>query len=513
MKQYIKLYILSSIFSLSMLGGMAQQQADKVDPRAGWHKLYTNDYKGINLVAAQQYMEQQGLKPQKQVVVGVLDSGIDTTSVVLKDALWTNPKEKKDGKDNDHNGYIDDIHGWNFLGTADGSFELLSAGTEEFREFKRLYPRYKNADAQAEANNKEFLYYQQMRKKAGIDSYLRFYQYGVEKHKALEHLDTLVQQQLKEQQDTLTLTYALQQLLVDSTNEQAVNTLLTDVMKAPEKTTWQSFVAQQNKDFALMSSRVQGIEHDKDKRLLMGDDLNNEKDIYYGNAILTTEDADHGTFVAGVIAAKPDKAHENYSGVFDNAKLMIVRCAPNGDEYDKDIATAIRYAVNNGAKVINLSLGKYTSPQPEMVNRAIAYAAKKDVLIIQAAGNNHLNIDSVNYYPTAIDDKGKMYNNFIRVGASNMRGTLSALSNYGAKKVDLLAPGERIASVFMNDKYALSQGTSVAAPIVSAVAAMLRSVFPKLKAKDVKNILKATVNPHTDGVIDVLAAVKMAQKM
>lgn len=505
----LALFLMSSLFSTQ---SFAQKKIAKVDPRAGWHKQYTDEHKGINLVAALQYMKEQGIKPKKEVVIGILDSGIDTTSVVLKDALWVNKKEVKDGKDNDRNGYVDDIHGWNFLGTSDGTFNLLSAGTEEFREFKRLYPRYKNADTTKEANNEEFQYYQKMRKKAGIDRYLRFYQFGVAKDKALHSLDAAVQKAYTTQRDTLSLAAAMQTLAANEANKQNIEALLSEVMKAAEGTKWNAFVAQQDSSFALTKARIDGIEHDKDKRLLMGDDLKNEKDIHYGNAILGSSDADHGTFVAGIIAGKPDEAHQNYGGVFPEAKLMILRCVPDGDEYDKDIATAIRYAVDNGAKILNLSLGKYTSPDAQMVSNAIAYAAKKDVLVIQAAGNNRLDIDTVAYYPTGRDAKGKVFDNFIRVGASNMRGTLSALSNYGAEKVDFLAPGERIASVFMNDKYALSQGTSVAAPIVSAVAAMLKSCFPKLKAKTIKKILKDSVNPDTDGVIDVLEAVKLAQK-
>lgn len=507
-KYSLFLYVFLCIATFSF----AQQKEKKVDPRAGWHKQYTAEYKGINLIAALQYMKEQGIKPKKQVIVGVLDSGIDTTSVVLKHALWTNKKEKKDGKDTDHNGYIDDLHGWNFLGTADGSFNLLSAGTEEFREFKRLYPRYKDVDASEDTSNNEFAYYKKMRKKAGIDSYLRFYKFAMAKNQALHQLDSIVKKQFSQSTDTLHLSYAIQAVSAQESTKSLVNAILSDVLKAEENTKWTAFVAQQDSQLALMSQRINGIEHDTDKRLLMGDDLTNAKDMFYGNAILTTTDADHGTFVAGVIAGKPDLEHKNYEGVFTDAKLMVVRCVPDGDEYDKDVATAIKYAVNNGAEIINLSLGKYTSPNAKMVNDAIAYAAKKNVLVVQAAGNNHLNIDTIAYYPTGRDAHNKAFNNFIRVGASNMKGKLSALSNYGSTTVDLLAPGERIASVFMNDRYELSQGTSVATPIVSAVAALLKSCFPKLKAKQIKHILKATVNQDTDGVIDVLEAVKMAQK-
>lgn len=195
---------------------------------------------------------------------------------------------------------------------------------------------------------------------------------------------------------------------------------------------------------------------------------------------------------------------------------MILRAAADGDEYDKDVASAIRYAVDNGAKVINMSLGKYTSPQADMVNEAIAYAASKDVLIIQAAGNNHLNVDSVAYFPSAIDKKGKRFDNFLRVGASDAQGRLSSFSNYGATHVDVLAPGETITTVMPDNEYAPVDGTSISAPIVSGVAAMLRAYFPKLKAADIKRILIQTArHPQQEGlsvtgVIDAEAAVRSA---
>ena len=291
--------------------------------------------------------------------------------------------------------------------------------------------------------------------------------------------------------------------------------LVTDLLRSSKTTSWTDYKNSQADNLQLMKTRIDGIENAEDKRLLMGDDLENASDMYYGNNTLTVEGCEHGTFVAGVVGGNGGN-DKRYAGVADGvAKLMILRAAPEGDEYDKDVATAIRYAVDNGAKVINISLGKYQSPTPQMVSDAIAYAAKHDVFVVHAAGNNGLCIDTIAYYPTGRDANGKAYPNYLRVGASGMDGKCCKFSNYGSGNVDILAPGEAIASAFPNDNYRTSQGTSVAAPVVSGIVALIRSYFPKMKAADIKSLLMRTVRKNgqedkslSGGCIDMLNAVK-----
>ena len=438
----------------------AAQPAAQYAKYAGWHKGYTNERQGANITAALQLLDSRGLKPSGAVVVGVVDSGIDTTTVSLRQALWTNPGETPaNGRDDDGNGYVDDTHGWNFLGTADGTFNMISAGTEEYRQFKRLYPKYKNVTSRDSAQDKkEYDFYLHMRKEAKIDQYLRYYEIASQ---SLDRLDSLSLVRLKE-----------------------------------------------------MAKNINSIEHEQDKRLLMGDDMDNPDDRYYGNPTLTLEGCEHGTFVAGVIAGDAQDDHR-YDGIADGvARLMIVRASPDGDEYDKDIATSIRYAVDNGARVINISLGKYYSPQEKMVNDAIRYAADRDVLIVCAAGNNRYNLDSIAAYPSGANFRGEFLPNFLRVGASDEQGRCADMSNYGSKSVHLFAPGTLIASVFPGNKYSLSQGTSLAAPVVSAIATLLRSYFPWLKAAQIRDLLMETVRPMdgglsiSGGTVDMLQAVQ-----
>ena len=364
------------------------------------------------------------------------------------------------------------------------------------------------------ADKAEYDFYLRMRKKAGINGYLMMYDINRHKAVAIAMMDSIMQRE-NINADTLTLKGVLMQDVQDTIWNRLGEMLVTDLLRSSKTTSWTDYKKSQADNLQLMKTRIDGIENAEDKRLLMGDDLENASDIYYGNNTLTVEGCEHGTFVAGVVGGNGGN-DKRYAGVADGvAKLMILRAAPEGDEYDKDVATAIRYAVDNGAKVINISLGKYQSPTPQMVSDAIAYAAKHDVFVVHAAGNNGLCIDTIAYYPTGRDANGKAYPNYLRVGACGMDGKCCKFSNYGSGNVDILAPGEAIASAFPNDNYRTSQGTSVAAPVVSGIVALVRSYFPKMKAADIKSLLMRTVRKNgqedkslSGGCIDMLNAVK-----
>lgn len=482
----------------------------------GWHKLYSDSLRGADITAAREFAASQGLKPAP-VVVAILDSGLDTLSTAVSGSLWTNAGEiPANGLDDDHNGYADDVHGWNFLGTRDGSFNMTSAGTEEYREFKRLYPKYKHLQGRpAPADYGEYDYYLRMRKKAGIVGYLRFYGFAQQKDSALNLMDSIIRAQPSVGYDTLTVGGMTRLKPADERWDTLAQYILADLLRTPGDKPWATFRREQKDALDLMAQRIDGIEHAKDKRLLMGDDMDDEADTHYGNATLTIDGCDHGTFVASVIAGRWP-ADPRYSGICPEARLMIVRVSPDGDEYDKDVASGIRYAVDNGARIINISLGKYTSPHAGMVNDALDYARRKDVLVVAAAGNNHLNIDTVAYFPSSRGLHGEGLDNYLRVGATAPDGSLSSISNYGSRTVDIYAPGEAIAGIFPTDKPAEANGTSVAAPVVTGIAAMMRACFPKMKASRVKQILMSTARPMpslpsvSGGIVDALAAMRMA---
>ena len=261
--------------------------------------------------------------------------------------------------------------------------------------------------------------------------------------------------------------------------------LFQRLMNGSKDRLWQTLVDQHNAKLNQAQTRIKSIEADKDKRLLMGDDIHNASDRFYGNPDVMCDDYFHGTFVAGIIAAQPNPENKMI-GIYPTAKIMTIRAVPEGDEYDKDIASAIRYAVDNGAKIINMSFGKQTSPDADMVEDAIHYAANHDVLLVMASGNNGTDCDKKIYYPQGLDKTGKRIDNLIRVGASDINGNPGSISNYGKNSVDIFAPGMDITSLGENNGYTTSSGTSIAAPVVAGIAAIIRDYFPKLSADQVK---------------------------
>jgi subtilisin family serine protease len=242
------------------------------------------------------------------------------------------------------------------------------------------------------------------------------------------------------------------------------------------------------------------ISPDLDSRhRIVGDDPNVQDGKPYGNNLLKFEDAMHGTMVAGFIGAIRNNGY-GIDGVADNVRIMVIKAVPNGDEYDKDIANAIMYAVNNGAKIINMSFGKKLSPHKAWVDAAFKYAAAHDVLLVQAAGNDSQNVDVVPDYPndTFEDGSATDADNVINVGASGPKADdhLAAdFSNYGKKNVDLFAPGYKVTSVTNNAELNTEDGTSFASPITAGIAALLLEYYPNLSARQLKQIILQSAKP------------------
>ena len=432
-------------------------------------------------------------RSSKEVIVAVIDSGIDIEHEDLKSVIWTNPKEiAGNGKDDDNNGYVDDIHGWNFLG------DIVAENLEYVRIIRKLKPKYDGKDASAisAADKDEFALYQKalaeyekevpgvqaniarmddilgqvqpahkaMSKKIGKENYSK------EELAAIENPSELEQQQIGLLSQMLSYEETIPKL-IDAINGQK-----------------DYFKGRMDSHFSMTN----------DFRGVLGDNPDDITDTNYGNNDVDgpdpkKEDAMHGTHVAGSIAAVRDNGI-GMNGVANNVKIMVLRAVPDGDEYDKDIALAIRYAVDNGAKVINTSFGKYYSPHTNWVEDAIKYAAKKDVLIVNAAGNEGLNLDQNIVYPNDQQKTGaEISDTFLTVGALNYKygsELVANFSNYGTKNVDVFAPGVRIwSTVPSKNEYRFLQGTSMASPNTAGVAAMIRSYFPKLSAKQVKQVI------------------------
>ena len=487
---------------------------------------------GMSVLQAYEFLKG---KESTEIIVAVNDSGIDLDHEDLKDVLWTNPKEiDGNGIDDDKNGYIDDVHGWNFLGDIyDENLELTRIiklksdkfegkieadidpkEKEEYDEYMKMKVIFDKKLGKASTEKEKYTFYRNMFEsshKAMIANT------GKEDYKIVD-LDSIFSEDavLLKQKDL-----ALNVLKGGS----SIPAEMEQIQRGIDHYT-SSVNSNYNLDF-------------NPRKDLSGDDENDMSTIYYGdgNPKNHQDDEIHGTHVAGIILATNDNG-KGVDGVAKNVKLMSVRCVPNGDEYDKDVALAFRYAVDNGAKVINTSFGKGYSMHADWVYEAIKYAEKNDVLIVNAAGNDADDIDVVVTYPNdAPDMKEAISDNMITIGAmgsSYDQNMVANFSNYGKINVDVFAPGVRIYAAVPNNRYDYLSGTSMASPSTAGVAAMIRSYYPQLSASQVKHILMNSgtiinfkvVKPGTKGelvnlsdlcasgrIVNAHNAVKMAAKM
>ncbi|MDX6181115.1 S8 family peptidase [Flavobacterium sp. Fl-77] len=413
----------------------------------------------------------QGKKGIK-VIVGIVDSGVDIEHEDLKGMIWTNPKEiPGNGIDDDKNGFIDDIHGWNFLG------DVVAENLEMTRIVKKGddgSAEYKNALAQ----------YEEKYKKALEDK---------------QQVDFLLDVHSTIKKELNKTTYKIEDLsTITSTDSKVARSkmVMTQIF-TNAGSTFDPEAELEDYRAHVYDELNYNLNKDFNGRKALGDNPEDIKDNHYGNNIVFGPDKEkalHGTHVAGIIAQIRNN-NLGADGVAANAEILTVRAVPDGDEYDKDIALAIRYAVDNGAKVINGSFGKSFSPHKKWVYDAIKYAAKKDVLIVHAAGNDGYNIDetkNINYPNDSEDNIKEFADNVITIGAINNvygENVVAGFSNFGKINVDVFAPGEEIYATVPNNKYKYLQGTSMASPNAAGVATLIRSYYPKLKAAQVKKIL------------------------
>lgn len=406
-----------------------QAKTDSLHP-IGWH-LQDPETDGIYGVAANRAYEYlQGREPKERVIVAIIDGGGDVNHEDIRESLWTNPGEiAGNGIDDDHNGYADDIHGWNFMGMPNRE-QVTTSSMEVDREYVRLTNYFREADTThlSRKEREEYAYYKNV-------------------------------------------------IIPQSDIHRSVRRRNVYEMK------WKQ------------------VETSMEKRAAIGDDMEKENDRHYGNNNLFDKGSSaHGQHVAGIVGATRGNGI-GMDGVADVQLMMIRVNARGGDEQDKDVASAIRYAVDNGAKVINMSFGKPFSPHSDWVYRAMRYAEKHDVVVVHAAGNNSECIDTIAVYPEDHLPGKKPFRNVITVGSNQPNGEPSIFSNYGHSAVDVFAPGSYIYSTVPGGKapktrYQRQSGTSMAAPVVAGVAALIRNYFPELSAKEVKEIILETVTPR-----------------
>lgn len=439
----------------------------------GHSDLITDTIPGMSVNKA--YKEIIKNKKGKKVIVAVVDSGIDLEHEDLDDVLWTNKGEKPgNGIDDDGNGYIDDIHGYNFLGES----------YNEQLEYARML-RLNIGDAASRAKARLKLDEESPKAVQNKQQYEQIMQ-------VVKGADETIRKELGKQD------YTKDDLLsIKPKNEKVEQSIAILTQMFAYGDDIPTVIEELEEGIEYFTERVNyNLNKDFDGRSVVGDDPYNFNDRGYGNGDPKNrvESESHGTHVAGIIAAERNNGL-GVNGVANNVELMSLRAVPNGDEYDKDIALAIRYAADNGAKIINCSFGKSFSPNAEWVYDAIKYAASKDVLIVHAAGNDGNNLDDRENpnYPNDHKYSGAEFtNNVITVGAltENYGSQMVAdFSNYGYVNVDVFAPGAGIYSTMPNSSYDFQGGTSMAAPAVAGVAALIRSYYPTLTASQVKQIL------------------------
>ena len=505
----MKKVLIAAAFLASFSFAFAQDKMQNNDLKTWYHKDFstTNVY-GVNTNNAYKFLESKGLKP-RTVVVGVLDSGVEVDHPGLINNMWKNPNEiPNNGIDDDKNGYVDDIYGWNFIGgkTADVDADNL----EVTRMVKKYQPIFEGTDSTKNKANQakmpeEYAMYQKSKKlfdEKGSEA-KQYYQYFSGFNNAIPSIIKTLNGKTLTKANLAAIKPASQE---DSRNLQILNSLVQDaenIGKTPKEV---EELLRKEVDGALKHYESQATKHynlDFDPRKeIVGDNYDNYNEKHYGNNHYEGPDASHGTHVSGIIAGLPHGNEVQYGVAHKVAKIMTVRAVPDGDERDKDVANAIRYAVDNGAKILNMSFGKAVSPGKKHVWDAMKYAEKKGVLLVKAAGNENQNIGENEYFPTNFmkqSDEKPFVSNMIVVGAStnNNQNLRARFSNYNGKMVDVFAPGQEIYSPVPDAKYEYLQGTSMASPVVAGAAAVLWAYMPSLTPQQIKEALVKTVNKST----------------
>ena len=537
----MKVYLVAALLVLTIpaFAQNVQIPGDSAEIPLNWYNLdpQENQVQGISTEKTYQLLLKN--KASRTIVVAVIDSGVDIEHEDLQGNIWVNDDEIPDnGLDDDHNGYIDDVHGWNFIGGKDGNVQ------QDTHEITRVYVQLKAKFGDSDGNGLK------KKEKAAYEYWLkvkRDFDHRVEEakdkynfynglHESLIRFSSLMKAYLDT--DELTADLLREVESKDEVISLGKGMLLTIYQNIGEDTDLDEAIKELGEGVKYFGDQITYTYNTEfDPRNIVGDNYDDLYETGYGNNDVEGPDARHGTHVAGIIGAKRNNGI-GMDGIAGDVRIMSVRAVPDGDERDKDVANAIRYAVDNGAHIINMSFGKSYSPGKKAVDEAVAYAESKGVLLVHAAGNSSKNVDKKDNFPSRYSLEGDSFKNWMEVGASSYgsgEDFVANFSNYGKKTVDLFAPGVSIYSTVPGNEYESLDGTSMAAPATSGVAALLMSYFPYLTAKQVKDIIRRTTRKfdnlevlvpgeeeerekfeelsNTGGVLNVYEAVKMAEAM
>lgn len=497
----MKLSFIVTAFAVLTLSFSAQAQKLKTKPN--WQNLDLKEDGVFGTSTEKAYRELIKNKKANPVIVAVIDGGVEPDHEDLVSVMWKNEKEiPGNGIDDDGNGYVDDVYGWNFIGNADGE-DVQYDNLEFVRLLRDLQPKYISVLPSTpldEESKREFEQYQRM-----VSVYMEKLQQAQMGELNLGTLKTVL--------DSITNTIGtddptLAQINAYSPKGKLDSRAIKVVKNAMQDgKSYKEFYTDFKEGFDYYTNQVKyHLNMAYDSRGIVGDDYENSSERFYGNGDVEGPDGFHGTHVAGIIAADRENVI-GIKGVANHALIMGVRVVPDGDERDKDVANGIRYAVDNGAKIINMSFGKGYVKDKAAVDSAVRYAMEHDVLLVQAAGNDGEDIDKVPNYPSRyfVDELGINQGEatgWIVVGASHWKASegIASFSNYGKRSVDVFAPGVDINSSIPDSKYKEASGTSMASPVVAGIAALIRSYYPQFSAVEVREIIMDSAVPLTEKV-------------
>jgi len=505
MHKILSLLLSSAVISTSLLAQSAEG-SEKKAPNS-WHLLdkTSTGFNGISLDKAYAFLKEKNIK-SKKVLVAVIDSGIDTLHEDLKPVLWINPKEiAGNGIDDDKNGYVDDIHGWNFLGGKDGK-NVKEDSDEGARVYHKLKPIWEG----------KVVNEQDSMKTSDLNSYKTYLKakekvVGAVDEAEVGYLnmiypkflvgDSVLRKELGKEEYTAV---DLQSNNTTNTDAKMAKGLILSISKANNTTDISNVQLLDEIGGQMRKAAAAKTPPPTYRKDVVKDDESNLNDRNYGNNDLMASTPFHGTHCSGIIGAARNNG-KGIDGIADNVSIMMLRAVPDGDEHDKDIANAIRYAVDNGAKIISMSFGKSFSPEKAWVDDAFKYAEKKGVLLVHAAGNDSKNIDTSDNFPNPVFENGTgRASNVITVGASGDEkngGLTASFSNYGKKEVDVFAPGVNIYSTIPGGyTYGNASGTSMACPVVAGIAALLLEHFPTLTPQQLKSVIEKSAVVGTETV-------------
>lgn len=519
MKKFI-FSIACCLISATISAQLVQQKAEKPKSQAelDWFNCSfdRDSVYGAEVNKAYEYLKTNNKKAKKRPVVALIGTGMDVEHEDLKQNIWVNKKEKLNQKDDDKNGLIDDINGWNFIGGKDGRV-MESLTREGDREFFRLKDKYadfifdgkkfykivngKREETPAPENMNEYNYY---RRKVIPESKIASAYGGLQLSYVMDEYFNKFDKDMKQHFPGKELTINEFQTCYDPKAEKDSLSEVTFVLAAYafsiyKTDKWEQVYQNMGKksiETAKVSYEKALKKYNKNSREeIVGDNPLDINDTHYGNNMLLTSDATTGIMKAGVIAAKRDNGI-GMNGIADNAEIMTLRIHPGvGEPYLKDMALAIRYAVNHGADVILLpeQNSLYPEEQKQWVADALKEAEKKGALVIVPVWDLSTDMDIEEFFPNRKMTKNGELTNLVVVASSDKKGNPVLNTNYGATSLDIYAPGTDIYSSYMGDTYRTGSGEVMSSATVTGVAALLKTYFPKLTGTQIRDILLKSV--------------------